>query len=147
MSTSHFSQLEAFLAVARAQSFSGAARELGVSRSAVSQSVRQLEEELRVTLVARTTRSVSLTDAGRRLLESAGPAVATGACGALRVTEQPGEVAGRVRLTVPRSAFHFVIEPVLPKFRERHPRIEVELVFEDRRVDMRRVRATTRAFA
>ena len=136
MTTAHFSQLEAFLAVARAQSFSGAARELGVSRSAVSQSVRQLEEELRVTLVARTTRSVSLTDAGRRLLESAGPAVAQVRAALSGVTEQPGEVVGRVRLTVPRSAFHFVIEPVLPKFRERHPRIEVELVFEDRRVDL-----------
>ena len=136
MTTAHFSQLEAFLAVARAQSFSGAARELGVSRSAVSQSVRQLEEELRVTLVARTTRSVSLTDAGRRLLESAGPAVAQVRAALSEVTEQPGEVVGRVRLTVPRSAFHFVIEPVLPKFRERHPRIEVELVFEDRRVDL-----------
>lgn len=136
MSTAHFSQLEAFLAVARAQSFSGAARELGVSRSAVSQSVRQLEEELRVTLVARTTRSVSLTNAGRRLLESAGPAFAQVRAALSGVTEQPGEVVGRVRLTVPRSAFRFVIEPVLPKFRERHPRIEVELVFEDRRVDL-----------
>ena len=136
MSSAHFSQLEAFLAVARMQSFSGAARELGVSRSAVSQSVRQLEEELRVTLVARTTRSVSLTDAGRRLLESAGPAVAQVHAALSGMTETPGEVVGRVRLTVPRSAFHFVIEPVLPKFRERHPRIEVELVFEDRRVDI-----------
>ena len=136
MSTAPFSQLEAFLAVARAQSFSGAARELGVSRSAVSQSVRQLEEQVRVTLVARTTRSVSLTDAGRRLLESAGPAVAQVHAALSGMTETPGEVVGRVRLTVPRSAFHFVIEPVLPKFRQRHPRIEVELVFEDRRVDL-----------
>jgi DNA-binding transcriptional LysR family regulator len=52
------------------------------------------------------------------------------------ITAKPGEVLGRVRLTVPRAAFHFVIEPVLPRFRERHPRIEVELVFEDRRVDI-----------
>jgi DNA-binding transcriptional LysR family regulator len=131
-----FSQLQAFLAVARARSFSGAGRELGVSRSAVSQSVRQLEEELRVTLVARTTRSVSLTDAGRRLLESAGPALAQVRSALTEVSAKPGEVVGRVRLTVPRSAFQLVIEPVLPKFRERHPRIEVELVFEDRRVDV-----------
>lgn len=131
-----FPQLHAFLAVARSRSFSGAARELGVSRSAVSQSVRLLEEELRVVLVARTTRSVSLTDAGRRLLESAGPAVAQVRAALTEVTAKPGEVVGRVRLTVPRAAFHFVIEPVLPKFRERHPRIEVELVFEDRRVDI-----------
>jgi DNA-binding transcriptional LysR family regulator len=134
--TTLFSQLQAFLAVARSRSFSGAARELGVSRSAVSQSVRQLEEELHVTLVARTTRSVSLTEAGRRLLESAGPAVAQVRAALAEVTAKPGEVVGRVRLTVPRAAFHMVIEPVLPKFRERHPRIEVELVFEDRRVDI-----------
>lgn len=136
MNTTPFPQLQAFLAVARSRSFSGAARDLGVSRSAVSQSVRQLEQELRVTLVARTTRSVSLTDAGRRLLESAGPAVAQVRAALTEVTAKPGEVVGRVRLTVPRSAFHFVIEPVLPKFRQRHPRIEVELVFADRRVDV-----------
>lgn len=136
MNTNQFSQLQTFLAVARARSFSGAARELGVSRSAVSQNVRHLEEELRVPLVARTTRSVSLTEAGRRLLESAGPAVAQVHAALTDVTAKPGEVVGRVRLTVPRSAFHFVIAPVLPRFRERHPRIEVELVFEDRRVDI-----------
>lgn len=136
MNTTLFSQLQAFLAVARHRSFSGAARELSVSRSAVSQSMRQLEEELRVTLVARTTRSVSLTDVGRRLLESAGPAVAQVRTALTEVSAKPGEGVGRVRLTVPRSAFQLVVEPVLPKFRERHPRIEVELVFEDRRVDI-----------
>jgi DNA-binding transcriptional LysR family regulator len=64
-----------FLTVARLRSFSSAARDLGASRSAVSQAVRQLEERLRVVLLARTTRSVSLTDAGRRLVETAGPAL------------------------------------------------------------------------
>jgi DNA-binding transcriptional LysR family regulator len=71
-------------------------------------------------------------------LETAGPAVAQVHAALSGMTEKPGEVVGRVRLTVPRSAFHFVIEPVLPKFRERHPRIVVELVFEDRRVDIAR---------
>jgi len=136
VNTSLFPQLRAFVAVARAHSFSGAARELGVSRSAVSQSVRQLEQELRVTLVVRTTRSVSLTDAGRRLFESGAPAVAQVRAALASVNEQAGEVVGRLRLTVPRSAFHFAIEPILPKFRARHPRIEIELVFEDRRVDI-----------
>jgi DNA-binding transcriptional LysR family regulator len=75
MTTAPFPQLQVFLAVARLRSFSAAARELGVSASAVSQSVRQLEEQLRVVLFNRTTRSVSLTEAGRRLVESAGPAV------------------------------------------------------------------------
>src|SRR5438445_10147314 len=72
MSTAPFPQLQAFLTVARYRSFSGAARELGVSRSAVSHTVRQLEEHLRVVLLARTTRSVSLTDAGRRLVDRRG---------------------------------------------------------------------------
>lgn len=136
VNTLPFQQLQAFLAVARFRSFSGTARELGVSRSAVSQSVRQLEEDLRVVLVVRTTRSVSLTDAGRRLLEATGPAIAQVGAAFAEASAKPGEVVGRVRLTVPRSAFHFVIEPVLPKFRARHPRIEIELVFEDRRVDV-----------
>ncbi|WP_434347607.1 LysR family transcriptional regulator [Myxococcus virescens] len=136
MSTTLFPQLQAFLAVARARSFSGAARELGVSRSAVSQSVRQLEEELHVTLVARTTRSVALTEAGKRLVESAGPAVAQVRAALTEATAKPGEVAGRLRLTTPRAGFEFVFKPFLPRFRERHPSIELELVFEDRRVDI-----------
>ena len=73
MNTAPFQQLQAFLGVARHRSFSGAARELGVTRSAVSQAVRQLEEQLHVVLLARTTRSVALTDSGRRLLDAAGP--------------------------------------------------------------------------
>src|SRR5438105_4945308 len=83
---------------------SGAARELGVSRSAVSQSVRQLEEELRVVLLARTTRSVSLTEAGRRLLDGAGPAMGQALATLKEVSAQPGEPVGRLRLSVPRSA-------------------------------------------
>ncbi|QQR46125.1 LysR family transcriptional regulator [Myxococcus xanthus] len=136
VNTSLFPHLQTFLAVARTRSFSAAARDLGISRSAVSQSVRLLEEKLRVPLVARTTRSVSLTEAGRRLVESAGPAVTQVQAALTQASAKPGEVVGRVRLTVPRAAFHFVIEPVLPKFRERHPRIEVDLVFEDRMVDL-----------
>jgi DNA-binding transcriptional LysR family regulator len=131
-----FSQLQAFLAVARHRSFSGAARELGVSRSAVSQSVRQLEEQLRVVLLARTTRSVALTEAGRRLMEGAGPAIGQVLSTLTEVAARPGEAVGRVRLTVPRAAVPLVIEPVLPAFRARHPRVDVEVSVEDRLVDI-----------
>ena len=136
VSTIPFPQLQAFLAVARARSFSAAARELGVSRSAVSQSVRQLEEELRVVLVARTTRSVSLTEAGRRLAEATAPAIAQTRAALAEVSAKPGEVVGHLRLTVPRAAFDLVLRPILPVFRERHPRIELEVFFDDRRVDI-----------
>ena len=136
MNPALFSQLQVFLVVARLRNFSDAARELGVSRSAVSQAVRQLEAQLRVVLLARTTRSVSLTDAGRRLVDSAGPAVAQTIAALAEVSAAPGEVTGRVRLSVPRAAVPFVIDPVLPTFRERHPRIEVEVSVDERLVDI-----------
>lgn len=128
--------LQVFLVVARLRSFSGAARELGVSTSAVSQSVRQLEQALRVVLLARTTRSVAMTDAGRRLLETAGPALGQAAAALAEVSAQPGEAVGRVRLSVPRVAVPFVIGPILPAFRARHPRVEIEVAVEDRFVDI-----------
>ncbi|MEZ4302317.1 MAG: LysR family transcriptional regulator [Polyangiaceae bacterium] len=67
--------LDAFLVVARHLSYAAAARDLGVSASALSQSVRQLEERLGVPLLARTSRNVALTEAGHRLLDNAGPAI------------------------------------------------------------------------
>lgn len=136
MSRIPFSQLEAFLAVARARSFSGAARDLAVSRSAVSQSIRQLEKDVGVVLVARTTRSVSLTDAGRRLAETTVPAVAQLRAGLEEVSAKPGETVGRVRLTAARAAYDLVLKDVLPEIRLRNPRIELECFFEDRRVDI-----------
>jgi DNA-binding transcriptional LysR family regulator len=136
MNTSLFPQLQAFLVVARHRSFSGAARELGVTRSAISQTVRQLEESLRVVLLARTTRSVSLTDAGRRLVDGAGPSMGQVASALAEVAAKPGETVGRVRLSVPRAAVPFVIDPVVPTFRARHPRVEVEVSLDDRLVDI-----------
>ena len=136
MNTALLSQLQVFLVVARLRSFSGAARELGVSTPAVSQSVRQLEAQLRVVLLTRTTRSVSLTDAGRRLVEGAGPALGQALATLTEVSARPGETVGRVRLSVPRAAVPYVITPVVPTFRERHPRIEVEVVIEERFVDI-----------
>ncbi len=136
MNTAPLSQLQVFLVVARERSFSRAARELGVSTPAVSQSVRQLEEQLRVVLLNRTTRSVSLTDAGRRLFESAGPALGHAVAALSEVSAKPGETVGRVRLSVPTASVPYVIDPVLATFRERHPRIEVEVVVEDRLIDI-----------
>ena len=127
--------LNVFLTVARFRGFTAAARELGVSPSAVSQSVKQLEEALRVVLFARTTRRVALTDAGRRLVERAGPAFGQLDAALQDVSAQPGELVGRVKLSVPRSALA-LITPVLPSFRSRHPRVEVEVVVEERLVDL-----------
>ncbi len=136
MKNASLAQLQVFLVVAEKRSFSGAARELGVSTSAVSQSVRQLEEDLRLVLLNRTTRSVSLTDAGQRLRESAGPPLASTLEALTAITAAPGETVGRIKLTVPRVAVPYVIAPVLPEFRARHPRIDVEVAIDDRFVDI-----------
>src|SRR5947209_3339894 len=116
--TAVFSQLQTFLLVARQRSFSAAARELGLSRSAVSQTVQQLEAQVGVPLLTRTTRSVALTDAGRRLVESAGPAVGQALSALAEVAAKPGETIGRLKLSIPRAAIPLVINPVLPGFRK-----------------------------
>ncbi|MGZ6126192.1 MAG: LysR family transcriptional regulator [Myxococcales bacterium] len=112
-STGLLPRLHVFLGVARLRSFSGAGRELGVSPSAVSQAVRQVEEQLHVVLPTRTTRSVSLTDAGKRLVESAGPALAEAGMGLAYVAEPTVAVqlrTGRLRRVLDSYA------PTVPGF-------------------------------
>jgi DNA-binding transcriptional LysR family regulator len=128
--------LNAFIAVARRRSFAKAARDLGVSTSALSQSVRQLESRLGITLLTRTSRTVALTDAGQRLLENAGAAVDQALESLRTVSARPGEVTGRVRLSVPALAVPLVVSPILPRFAERHPKVEVEIQVENRFVNI-----------
>jgi DNA-binding transcriptional LysR family regulator len=123
--------LNSFLAVARRRSFAAAARELGVSTSALSQSVRQLEERVGVALLTRTTRNVALTDAGQRLLENAGPGVNQALESLKTVTAHPGEVTGRVKLTVPSAAVPLVLAAILPPFIARHPQVVVDVRVEN----------------
>lgn len=136
LKTALLPQLQVFLAVARLRSFTRASRELGVSTSAVSQAVRQLENQLRVPLLTRTTRSVFPTEAGRTLMEHANPALAQAVAALDNVSARPGEVVGRIRLSVPQVALAYVITPLLPVFRTQHPRVDVEVVAEDRLVDI-----------
>lgn len=128
--------LSSFIAVARRRSFAAAARHLGVSTSALSQSVRQLEARLGVTLLTRTTRTVALTDMGQRLLENAGAAVDQALESLKTVSARPGEVTGRVRLSVPTAAVTLVVARLLPRFIERYPKVEVEVQVENRFVNI-----------
>lgn len=128
--------LNSFIAVARHRSFAAAARHLGVSTSALSQSVRQLEARLGVTLLTRTSRTVALTDAGQRLLENAGAAVDQALESLKTVSVRPGEVTGRVRLSVPAPAVALVLARLLPRFIERYPKVEVEVQAENRFVNI-----------
>jgi DNA-binding transcriptional LysR family regulator len=128
--------LSSFIAVARRRSFAAAARDLGVSTSALSQSVRQLEVRLGVALLTRTSRTVALTDAGQRLLETSGAAVYQALESLKTVSLRPGEVTGRVRLSVPTAAVPLVLARLLPRFVERHPRVELEVQVENRFVNI-----------
>ncbi len=128
--------LSSFIAVARHRSFAAAARHLGISTSALSQSVRQLEGRLGVTLLTRTSRTVALTDAGQRLLENAGAAVDQALESLRTVSARPGELTGRVRLSVPTPAVALVVARLLPRFVEHHPRVEVEVQAENRFVNI-----------
>lgn len=126
--------LPAFLAVADACSFTAAAVRLGISPSAVSQQVRALERHLGAALLHRTTRSVSLTDAGERYRGGIEGAVDTIREAARHLAD--GEPRGPLRLTIPRTAFHELLRPVLPAFHRRYPLVTLELSMENTLIDV-----------
>ncbi len=128
--------LQVFLAVAQRRSFTQAARDLGVTPSAVSQAVRQLEAQIGVPLLARTTRSVGLTEAGRSLMEGAGPGIAQAVAALGRAAADAGQLVGQLRISAPQLAIPLVIDRILPGFLSRHPRVVVEVTVEDRLIDV-----------
>src|SRR4051812_16905807 len=122
--------LIAFLAVARERSFTRAAAKLGVSQSALSQTVKELEERLGLRLLARTTRSVAPTEAGDRLLESIGPHFDGIEAGLAMLTELREKPAGTVRITADEHAVRSVLWPALKQVLPAYPDIVVELVVD-----------------
>jgi DNA-binding transcriptional LysR family regulator len=123
--------LTALLAVARRRSFTSAAAELGVTPSAVSQTLAVLEQRLGVRLVQRTTRSVGLTEAGARFVDRLEPALAE-VRGALEsLNELRDRPAGTLRLNVPSVACRQLLQPTLGEFLAAHPDIRLEVRVED----------------
>jgi DNA-binding transcriptional LysR family regulator len=128
--------VEAFLRVAERKSFRLAAEDLGVSPSAVSQTVRQLEDRIGVALFIRTTRSVGLTEAGAQFHAQAAPAFA-GLVRAWDAARTFGErPAGLLRLNMPRAVVPLLIEPIIADFCARYPEVDVEIIGEDALVDL-----------
>src|SRR4028118_116741 len=122
--------VEAFLRVAERRSFRAAADDLGLSPSAISQTIRALEGRVGVPLLTRTTRSVGLTEAGQRFHDFAQPAF-EGLTAAFEMARSFGErPAGLLRLNVPRAAIPFLIEPVMEGFTEAYPEVEGEVCGE-----------------
>jgi len=122
--------LVAFLAVAREQSFTRAAALLGVSQSALSQTMRGLESRLGVRLLTRTTRRVSVTEAGERLLRTVGPRFEEIDGELEAVTSLREKPAGTIRLTATENAAASVLWPALERFLPKYPEIKVEIVID-----------------
>ena len=128
--------LAAFACVARLASFRQAAIELGVSPSALSQTIRNLERRLGTRLLQRTTRRVGLTEPGQRLLQEMLPALER-IGGALQAMEESRDVpAGQLRITTPRFAAEHLLLPFLPAFHARYPQVQIELSIQSAMVDV-----------
>lgn len=136
MSQDQLSGLVALKAVADTLNFTAAADRLGVSPSAVSQTIKQLEKRLGVALLARTTRSSSLTEAGERFLTQAGPALEQVLAALEEVGSYARQPSGLLRLNLPRTVYAFHVAPLIANFTAKHPEITVELFFEDQQSDI-----------
>src|SRR6478752_9535531 len=119
--TIDLNQLSVFLAVAEAKSFRLAAERLGVTRSAVSQTIRKMEDRMGVALLQRTTRSVSLTEAGLRLHERVAPAIAEVTDALDTARDLPTQPTGQLRLAVFSIAERFISGPLLASFTLAYP--------------------------
>jgi DNA-binding transcriptional LysR family regulator len=123
-------------AVARRRGFAAAAAELAMSPSAVSHAVRAVEDRLGEPLFARTTRSVSLTEAGTRFLAAVGPALDDIGRAVEAVGAGHGEISGVLRISASRVAQEMVLTPILARLAADHPRLTVEARAEDGFVDI-----------
>jgi DNA-binding transcriptional LysR family regulator len=128
--------LKAFVAVGRERSFTKAAAKLGVSQSALSHTIRELEARLGVRLLTRTTRSVSPTEAGERLLHTLGPRFEEIEAELAALSELREKPAGTIRITATEYALDTILWPKLAKFLRQYPDIKVEVFIDNGLTDI-----------
>ena len=121
----------AFVAVAREGGFTRAAGKLGITPSALSQTIRALEERLGVRLLNRSTRSVSVTESGRRLLTEVEPGLATIAVAVESIADPDDQPRGDLRINVPRIVVQHFIAPHLAEFAHRYTGVRLEVLVDD----------------
>lgn len=128
--------ISVFLAVAEVRNFRVAAERLGVTRPAVSQAIRRLEDRLGVALVQRTTRSVSLTEAGEQLYQRMAPAVAEIGAALDTTADRDAAPSGLLRLAVSSIAERFISGPLLASFADAHPGVHLDVTITDDEFDI-----------
>jgi DNA-binding transcriptional LysR family regulator len=130
MQRGRLEDIQAFVAVARERSFTKAAARLGVSQSALSHTVRELEERMGVRLLSRTTRSVSPTEAGERLLHNVGPRFDEIEAEVAAVSELREKPAGTIRITATENAIETILVPKLAPLLREYPDVKVEIALD-----------------
>lgn len=128
--------LLALKAVSEARNFTAAAKTFDVSASAISQTIKQLEKRLGVALLARTTRSTSLTQAGEQFLREAGPALDQILHAIAHVGSFANKPSGLLRLNMPKLVYVCYLAPIVASFLKKYPEVSIELCFDDRLVDV-----------
>jgi DNA-binding transcriptional LysR family regulator len=128
--------LNVFLAVAAHVSFRAAAKELDITASAVSHSVKALEHRLAVRLFNRTTRSVSLTEAGERLAATLRPALSSVVTALQEIDSLSGAPSGTVRINASEGAVRLVLQPGLARFLREHPKVHLDIVSDGQLSDI-----------
>lgn len=131
MKRDNINDLLAFVAVARERSFTRAAARMGISQSALSHAIRGLEARLGIRLLTRTTRSVSATDAGERLLQTAGPRFEEIEAELTALSELRDKPAATIRITATEHAANSILWPKLAPFLPRYPDIKVEISIDN----------------
>ena len=125
-----------FVTVAESGGFSAAAVKLGVSPSAVSQAVRQLEERVGTALFNRTTRSVSLTELGARYFERVRPALGELSAASAELGGDAVRPSGWLRLNVPRAGYLMILQPLMRRFLDAYPEVSIEIRVDNALVDI-----------
>lgn len=131
-----FNAIPVFVTVVESGSFSRAANTLGISKSAVSKRITQLETQLGLKLIQRSTRKLSLTEAGEHYFEHAAKAYRAGRDAEDAVTQLQGDPQGRLRISTPMSFGRLHMAPLVPEFLKRYPKVSIDLVMDDKVADL-----------
>jgi DNA-binding transcriptional LysR family regulator len=132
----HFNAIPYFIAVVDYKGFSAAAEALGISKSAISKRITQLEAHLGVRLLHRTTRKISLTEAGSRYYDYAAQANLAAQNAEDAVSQLQGEPQGKLKINAPMSFGLIHMAGLIPEFLLRYPKISIDLVMDDKAVDL-----------
>jgi len=136
MRDSNLNDLSVFVEVARANGFRAAADNLNLAAGSVSEAIQRIEARLGVRLIERTTRKMSLTSAGERLLKRTQPALADLTSAFADISDDQNNVTGTLRLSAPRSSSPFFLDKVIEKYCQIYPEVDIEVMYDDIKVDL-----------